>query len=198
MLHPTQAPPFVLADGSKTKNGNVARQYIRPEIANGLKALASQKLVRANVFDLPERWEVADMFRLTLDRFVHPFLGSQAAVVAELRLVFSKPSKVAVTGTDGKSERQRKRQRAKVESVPVGATHCIREGKAGALGSERFPRKRRVSARNTREKKPTGPEGLEPPTYGLEIRCSIQLSYDPVFESKLSTSDPFSAIRGST
>ncbi len=24
------------------------------------------------------------------------------------------------------------------------------------------------------------PEGIEPPTYGLEIRCSIQLSYERV------------------
>ena len=26
-----------------------------------------------------------------------------------------------------------------------------------------------------------GPVGLEPTTYGLEIRCSVQLSYEPEF-----------------
>ena len=26
-----------------------------------------------------------------------------------------------------------------------------------------------------------GPEGIEPPTLGLEIRCSIRLSYGPLF-----------------
>ena len=25
-----------------------------------------------------------------------------------------------------------------------------------------------------------GPEGLEPPTGGLEVRCSVRLSYGPV------------------
>ena len=29
-----------------------------------------------------------------------------------------------------------------------------------------------------------GVEGLEPPTLGLEIRCSIRLSYTPVIDSK--------------
>ena len=28
-----------------------------------------------------------------------------------------------------------------------------------------------------------GPVGLEPTTYGLEIRCSVQLSYEPVNEN---------------
>ena len=31
-----------------------------------------------------------------------------------------------------------------------------------------------------------GPVGLEPTTYGLEIRCSVQLSYEPVNENTLS------------
>ncbi len=36
-------------------------------------------------------------------------------------------------------------------------------------------------SRNSREikKKLAGVEGLEPPTLGLEIRCSIRLSYTP-------------------
>ncbi len=28
-----------------------------------------------------------------------------------------------------------------------------------------------------------GPEGLEPPTDGLEIRCSVQLSYGPAVDT---------------
>src|SRR5579862_639904 len=30
-----------------------------------------------------------------------------------------------------------------------------------------------------------GPEGIEPPTLGLEIRCSIRLSYGPLWQSRL-------------
>ncbi len=120
----TQAPPFVLADGSKTKNGNVARQYIRPQIANELKALASQKLVRAKVFDLPERWEVADMFRADPRSICAPVPwfsgGSRGRASTRVLKAFQ---------NGGNGYRWQKRPSARNSRiVPVGATHCIMEG----------------------------------------------------------------------
>ena len=42
-----------------------------------------------------------------------------------------------------------------------------------------------------------GPVGLEPTTYGLEIRCSVQLSYEPVNNTS-TTSDDLESILTST
>ena len=53
-----------------------------------------------------------------------------------------------------------------IRSVLPGA--CARATVNAELASE---------PRSTRSRKMARLEGLEPPTYGLEIRCSIRLSY---------------------
>ena len=41
-----------------------------------------------------------------------------------------------------------------------------------------------ASASSATRPQDTGPRGIEPPTNGLEIRCSIQLSYGPISRIK--------------
>lgn len=40
-----------------------------------------------------------------------------------------------------------------------------------------------------------GQEGLEPPTTGLEIRCSIQLSYCPLVRSLRKSGTKYEGVR---
>lgn len=65
MLH--HQPPFILADGSKTKNGKSARQYLQPELASELKLMVESKVQGTPAFSMPEKSRVCNMFRRDLE-----------------------------------------------------------------------------------------------------------------------------------
>jgi integrase len=74
-----QNPPYILCAPKNTKNGDMARQYIRPELAAELKVHTSRKAPNAPVFDLPHETNMASMLRVDLaearKRWIHEALN---------------------------------------------------------------------------------------------------------------------------
>jgi integrase len=62
----TAKPPFILAEARSTKNNQLARQYIQPELADELAKHVSRKVGGSKVFNMPRKWEVVEMFRADL------------------------------------------------------------------------------------------------------------------------------------
>jgi integrase len=58
--------PYVRCRAENTKNGQEARQYIQADLAAELRALVANKTPAANVFTMPNEWDVADMLRADL------------------------------------------------------------------------------------------------------------------------------------
>ena len=65
-LNLTINPPFILAKPAGTKNKKLARQYVQPELAAELMNLAKGKLGGTAVFDMPSKFDIADMLRADL------------------------------------------------------------------------------------------------------------------------------------
>lgn len=65
-LHLDSEKPFVVVEAGRTKNRKVARQYVRPELAERLKAQAAMLTPGAPVFRLPSPGCVAKMLRADL------------------------------------------------------------------------------------------------------------------------------------
>ena len=57
------SPPFVTCKAGSTKNGELARQFIQPNLASDLLAHVSKKSPHAPIFNMPHETDVADMFR---------------------------------------------------------------------------------------------------------------------------------------
>ena len=62
-LHLDAKRPYVTCKASSTKNGQDARQFIEPELAEALRAHIATKLPKAPVFNLPHEADVAEMLR---------------------------------------------------------------------------------------------------------------------------------------
>ena len=62
-LYLDAAQPFITCKAGSTKNHKVARQYIQPELAVGLRELVATKSPKAPVFSLPHETNVAQMLR---------------------------------------------------------------------------------------------------------------------------------------
>lgn len=55
--------PYIVADAGTTKNRKRAQQYIRADLATGLRAHVARKTLTAPLFTLPAKWQMADMLR---------------------------------------------------------------------------------------------------------------------------------------
>ncbi len=55
--------PYVRCKAEHTKNKQEARQYIQADLAKELRQIGATKLPSANVFTMPDEWDVADMLR---------------------------------------------------------------------------------------------------------------------------------------
>ena len=58
--------PYVRCRAENTKNGQEARQYIQADLAEELRRLVTKKTPTANVFTMPDEWNVAEMLRADL------------------------------------------------------------------------------------------------------------------------------------
>jgi integrase len=58
--------PYVRCKAEDTKNGDEARQYIQPDLAEELRHIVATKTPTAPVFAMPDRHDVADMLRADL------------------------------------------------------------------------------------------------------------------------------------
>ncbi len=77
-LHLTAIQPFVLVPANSTKNAKPARQYLQRELADELRSMISKKLGGAQVFNMPPKYDVAEMFRQDLAAARLKWLGSIA------------------------------------------------------------------------------------------------------------------------
>ena len=59
-------PPFITCKARSTKDAKDARQYIQPTLAEELKNHIAVKAPKAPVFNMPNRYEAAKMFRADL------------------------------------------------------------------------------------------------------------------------------------
>ncbi len=59
--------PYIVAKAGTTKNRKRAQQYIRADLAAGLRSHVASKLPTAPLFALPDKWKMADMLRADLD-----------------------------------------------------------------------------------------------------------------------------------
>ena len=55
--------PYVRCKAENTKNRQEARQYIQADLAEELRRIGATKTPSANVFTMPDEWNVADMLR---------------------------------------------------------------------------------------------------------------------------------------
>ena len=58
--------PYVRCKAEDTKNGQEARQYIQPDLAEELRRIVATKTPTAPVFPMPDRHDVADLLRADL------------------------------------------------------------------------------------------------------------------------------------
>jgi len=59
--------PYITCKAGSTKNKKDAKQYIRPEVAEGLKQYLAGRPPRGPVFGLPHRFEMASMLRADVE-----------------------------------------------------------------------------------------------------------------------------------
>jgi len=137
---------------------------------------------------------------LTMSRYTHTLRGQEAKAIESLpdpALPSTQAQQGVKTGTDDDSAGQELEQFKELtpqltpDLTPTAFSGCNRlatEGKTTRVEVRRSanrkpPSEEDLSTDTTAmsphviSKRGTRPGGLEPPTYGLEIRCSIQLSY---------------------
>jgi len=137
---------------------------------------------------------------LTMSRYTHTLRGQEAQAIEslpDLSLSSTEAQKALATGTDGEITRisQTDPQELIPESTPkstpiafpacsrLSATDTSKSSESKSAGNRKGSQNRSLDTKRTNltpvvaTRKETRPAGLEPATYGLEIRCSIQLSY---------------------
>ena len=136
---------------------------------------------------------------LTMSRYTHTLRGQESKAVENLPDLSlpNKKQKNAATGTDGKSVEAAQEQPKKLppyltpQLTPTTYLECNQSTANGNSPSAKpdkvkvrkyLPRRELSTESNHLSPSVNGrgrtrPAGLEPATYGLEIRCSVRLSY---------------------